>query len=208
MAVWQTILLAITGNALALTVLGWLAKSVVAGWLSKDLETHKAKLQSEGSVALERLKHNLELVGVEHQVRFSKLHDKQAEVIGQLYALLVDGFWAASSFASMIEWNGEPAKSEKYVTAMNALAEFFRYFDKNRIYIPPDICEQLDAFLQEMRHKIIGFGTYVRMNEEGLPQHVLEEKHRAWEEAWRYFSEEVPKARAALEKELRTMLGH
>jgi hypothetical protein len=50
-----------------------------------------------------------------------------------------------------------PSKKEKYSTAMNKAAEFYRYFDKNRIYLPSDVCRQLEEFLRSMRSKVIGF---------------------------------------------------
>jgi hypothetical protein len=206
MDVWQSILLAIGGNAALLLALGWLARSFGSQLLAKDLEKFKSSLSSASSEASERLKHQLQLVAHEHQVRFSKLHERRAEVIANLYELLVEAQWAGQSFVSVVEMNGEPPKNEKYVTAMNAFAEFFRAFDKRRIFLPEELCEQLDEFLQGMRKRVIHFGVYVR-TDNYAPDHVIREKLDSWSGASDYFNTELPVARKALEKELRIMLA-
>lgn len=207
MTIWQTVLLAIGGNAALLAVLGWLAKSLVEKLLAKDLERHKANLSAETQAAMERLKHDLQRVALEHQVRFSNMHEKRAQVIAELYGLLVQAHWDTSGFVSPMEWAGEPDKKQKYVTAMNATADFFRYFEKHRIYLPEALCKQLEDFVKSMRSKAIGFGVYIRYDDANLPAHTLEQKHKAWADGWEFFEKQVPPARAALENELRNILG-
>jgi len=177
MEAWQTILFALGGNAAVLAVLGWLSKSFVNQLLAKDIEVFKTTLKTEAEAASQKLRHELEKATIEHQVRFSKLHEKRAEVIAELYSLLVQAYWDISSFVSPIEWSGEPNKQEKYAKAMNSVADFYRYFDRHRIYIPEDLCSQIDEFVQEMRKKAIGFGVYVRYEDAALPPHALEKKH-------------------------------
>ena len=207
MEAWQTILLALGGNVALLAVLGWLSKSFVSQLLAKDIEGFKAALKSESEAASQKLRHDLEKATIEHQVRFSKLHEKRAEVIAELYSLLVQAYRDISSFVSPMEWAGEPNKQEKYATAMNCVADFYRYFDKHRIYIPEDLCAQIDEFVQEMRKKAIGFGVYVRYEDDAMPAHAIEKKHEAWTSAWEYFEQKVPEAKSALENELRGILG-
>lgn len=207
MEVWQTILLALGGNVALLAVLGWLSKSLVGQLLAKDIEGFKSTLKFEAETASQKLRHDLEKSSIEHHVRFSKLHEKRADLIAELYSLLVQAHWDLSSFVSPAEWAGEPKKQEKYATAMNSVADFYRYFDKHRIYIPEALCGQIDEFLQEMRRKAIGFGVYVKYSDDALPPHALERKHEAWTGAWEYFEKKVPDAKSALENELRRILG-
>jgi hypothetical protein len=128
MEMWSTILLALGGNAAVVAVLGWLAKSFVEGQLQKELVKFKAELSAETESAIEQLKHQLHLSATEHQIRFSQLHETRGEVIAELYALLVEAYWATSSFVSPMDWAGEPDKKEKYGIVMNKNAEFYRYF--------------------------------------------------------------------------------
>jgi len=204
---WQSILLALGGNAALLLVLGWMARSLGSQLLAKDLEQFKAELAAASTSTTEHLKHDLQVAALEHQVRFSKLHERRAEVVAEVYALLVEAQWASQSFVSIVEWAGEPPKHEKYVTAMNKAAEFYRFFDKNRIYLPQSLCDLLEQFINKIRSEVIGFGVYVSKDETHLPGHVIDKKYEAWTKASTYFDQEVPKARTALEAELRGILG-
>ena len=204
---WEVILLALGGNAALLAVLGWLGHSLGSQLLAKDLEHFKTDLSAASSAAAERLKHDLHIAATEHQVRYAKLYERRAEAIAELYGLLVEAHWASQAFVAVFEFAGEPPKSEKYVTAMNKAAEFYRFFDKNRIYLPPELCGKLEDFVRNMRRQVIGFGVYVNKDEKYLPDHVHEAKYEAWTKAAEYFDKEVPEARAALESELRAILG-
>lgn len=206
MDAWQTIILAIGSNGALLVVLAWLARSLGAQLLAKDLETFKANLSAASSEESERLKHQLQMVAHEHQVRFTKLHERRADVIANLYALLAEAQWAGHSFVALMQWAGEPPLNEKYSIAMNKFAEFYREFDRNRIFLPENICQQLDAFLQGMRKRVIHFGVYVDTNSHA-PEHVVKEKLNVWKVASEYFDTELPAARRALESELRSMLA-
>lgn len=207
MDAWQLILVAFGGNALLLLVLGWLARSLGSQFLAKDLEKFKSELAAASSATTEHLKHELQRAALEHQVRFSKLHERRAEVIAQLYGLLVEAHWASQSFISPAEFSGEPSKQEKYAEAMNKAAEFYRFFDKNRIWLPEGLCKQLEQFLRNMRSKVIEFGVHVTHDTGHGPPHFTKEKMDVWIKAHEYFEKEVPGARAALEAELRGILG-
>jgi len=182
-------------------------KSAIKNEYDEKLETHKAQLKAQADIESERLRSQLSIAATEHQVKFSRLHDKRAEVIAELYGLLVQAHWDAESFVSVLEWSNEPTKEQKYVTAMNAIADFFRFFEKNKIYLPASLCELLEKFVRAMREKVIGFGVYVRYDDESMAPQTYQKKHEAWDAAWSYFDKEVPVAKAALEQELRNILG-
>ena len=208
MNTWQTIILAVTGNTLVLGVLGWLFKSLIGKLLAQDLERFKASLASETATAVECLKHELQIVAVEHQIRFSKLHEKRAEVIAELYGLLVKLHRATSSFVHPIEFKGEPTKREKYEIAWKTMGEFNQFLDEHRIYLPESICKQLEKFEMDVRSQAIGFGVYIggREIEADLQPDVFSQKLKAWTTANEYMQTQVPIARAALEQELRNIL--
>jgi|SRR3569832_142320 len=206
MTPWQYILLAIGGNAALLLVLGFLVRSFVSQLLAKDLEKFKVQLVAVSSEASEHLKHELQMASLEHQVRFSKLHERRAEVIESLYGLLVEVQWASQSLVAPIEFGGEPPKQEKYVVAMNKAAEFYQAFDKSRIFLPETVCAQIDEFLRGMRTRVIQFGVYTQ-TDQYAPDHVVRKQLDVWQKSAEYFNTEVPIARRALETELRNMLA-
>ncbi len=205
MSILQTILLALTGNALLLAVLGYLAKSLVGGLLAKDLKKFETELKAKSDATIERLRSSLQIVAIEHQVRFSKLHEKRAEVIAELYKHLVEATWETESFLSPMEWSGEPDKKEKYIKAMNKIVQFFRFFDQHRIYLPASLCKSLQAFIESLRSPVIQFSVYLQF--EYPNENTAKEKMKVWMEAWDSVKNDVPAARQQLEREFRNILG-
>lgn len=207
METWQTILLAFGGNAALLAVLGVLGKSFLDKLIVRDTKQFESDLKAKSDATIEHLKTELQLRTIEHQVRFSRLHEKRAEVIAELYGYLVEALWEAESFLSPIEWAGEPTKKEKHNQAMNKLVELYRYFDKHRIYLPPEVCASLEALFLDVRSQVIKFGVWVRYEDHELSGDSYTKKSDAWDSGWDTIKNQVPVARESLENEFRSLLG-
>ena len=179
MELWQALLVAFGGNAALLLVIAFLGRSLVSNFLSKDLERFK--------------------------IRFSKLHEKRAEVLAELYKLLVAAVWATDSFATPLELAGEPDKKVKFQEAMKAITEYFRFFDQHRIYLPAALCASLEDFAKKLRVPTINMGVFLRIDYPS--DRTSNEKAEAWIAAWNSVQQDVPKLRAALEAEFRDLLG-
>lgn len=151
MDTWQTILLAVGGNAALLAVLELLGNSLLAKPIARDTKRFEVDLIAKSGAAIEQLRSNLQIRSIEHQVRFYRLHEKRPTVIAELYGHLVETLWETESFLSPMEWTGEPDKQEKLRIAMNKLVDFFRYLDKHRIYLPEDLCTSLEALALKVR---------------------------------------------------------
>jgi len=207
MDAWQTILLAFGGNAALLAVLGLLGKSMLEKLITRDTKRFEADLKAKSDAAIEQLRSDLQIRSIEHQVRFSRLHEKRATVIAELYGYLVETLWEAESFLSPMEWVGEPNKREKHRVAMNKLVDFFRYFDKHRIYLPEEMCTSLEALAMKVRSHIIAFGVFVRFDDQSMNDQTRAQKEKAWNEGWDAIKNQVPQARKLLEEEFRMLLG-
>jgi len=207
MEAWKTILLAFGGNAALLAVLGFIGKSLLEKLIARDTAQFESDLKAKPDAAIEQLRNKLQLRTIEHQERFFRLQEKRATVISELYGYLVETLWAAESFLSPMEWAGEPDKNEKHQTAMTKLVDFFRYFDKNRLYLPPEICSSLKELVLMIRSDVIKFGVYVKYNESSMDDHTREEKEKAWNEGWDAIKKQVPESRKLLEEEFRGLLG-
>jgi len=121
-------------GSIILIAIAFLARSIVKQVLDKDLENYKTKLSAEAEKAR-----------FEHQVRFSKLHEKRGEVIADLYKKLIEANRAAASFASPAEWAGEPSKKEKALEAGKKIIKFYQYFDERKIYLGKELSKKIES---------------------------------------------------------------
>jgi hypothetical protein len=201
MALWQALLVAVGGNSALLLVIAYLGRSLIGTVLTKDVEEFKSQLTKD----VEKFKADLQLAAIEHEIQFSKLHEKRAEVVAEVYKLLVAATWQTESFASLMEWVGEPDKKQKYREAMDAITEYFRFFDQHRIYMPAELCDSLESFARKLRSPTLRFGRYLRFD---YPNDSINmEKFKVWTEAWESAQNEIPSLRSALETEFRKLLG-
>jgi hypothetical protein len=218
----QTIVALVGGQAVVLLGLGFLFKSAIAHWLTKDIESFKIELQSaasrelEGlrnslqrsaSHELERLRFDLNLSALEHQILFSKLHDRRADVIAEIDRFLAESDWNGSQFSSSFGFAGDPPKHEQFVTAQNKFVEFFRYVDSHRVWLPPPLATQLEEFIKKGKGAIWDYGHYVTHPGIENTTDGAARGHAAWKSLTTHFYQEVPKARRALEREMRIILG-
>lgn len=189
------ILTALGGSAILLAAIAWLIKTIITHYLSKDVEAYKATLKAESEIAL-----------LEHDTIFRRLHSRRAEILAELYSKLAEAVSATSSFLSLVEWAGEPDKKEKYKIAMEQIVDFFKYFDRRRIFLSEELCKQIDDFVDKIRNPAIDFSMY--LDEPQYDPTTAREKRKVWISAWKSVSKtDVPNARKSLEREFRKLLG-
>jgi hypothetical protein len=221
---WQdvvtTVGTSVGGGAVLLSDAAWLVKTVLTDRLTRDAEAFKTRLKADADTEIEHLKSSLQMIAVEHQVRFSKLHERRAEVIAELYERLVGAFWVGQRFvltgASPSEWDGErfvltggspdeQRRRDEYNKTMERIGEFALFVDTHRIYLPDGICALLDKFVDDLRRTVIPVGVYGAIacpNEETQRQ-----RNEAVMSAYLAFEKSIPAARGALETEFRAILG-
>jgi hypothetical protein len=201
----ETILITFGSSTVLFTALGFLSRSIINHYLSKDIETFKTRLKADSDLAQQQLRNSLKLIAVEHEIRFKRLHEKRAEVLDELYAHLSEAVRLTRSFVSIMEWNGEKSKQEKYPETMQKILDFYWYFDKHRIYLTQTQCNLIDAFVDKLREPSIEFSMYLDVSR--FDAKSLKEKNKVWRDAWKSVEEKVPLARQALEDEFRKILG-
>lgn len=207
---FYAVISSVTASAIITSILAWVFRSWISERLKNAikseydirLETHKAALKNQYDIEAERLRSQLNIIAIEHEVKFSRLHDKRAEIIADLYSLLVKAHWDAGSFSSPIEMGGEPSKLEKYNLSQKSLFECRLFFEKNRIYLPEKLCELLGDLIGKMSSHVHHFGMMVQMNSDHSGEML-----KAWIAAWGHIDKDFPAAKKSLEKELRKILG-
>jgi hypothetical protein len=219
MSTWQEILIASGGNATLLIVLGFLARSMIQTWLAKDIKKFETDLKSaadyelerlrqelkfKGDASIEHLKSQLQLTAVEHQVRFSNLHEKRAEVIADLYKRLVEAFWDSERFIFQIG-HAQPEHQEAYLATEKRLLDFYIFVETHQIYLPERICGLLANFIDVLRKAVIGVYVYGGIDYPN-PQ-TLKERKETFMAAYEAFKNDLPVAKQALVDEFRKILG-
>jgi hypothetical protein len=208
-----TILIALGGaGAIILSLSGYLGRIWAERLMGRerhaherDLEALRSELAARTTWEVEQFRATLQLAAVEHEVRFSRLHEKRAQVLAELYKLLVEATWQASSLANPFQFVGDPDKPTLYVAAMNAIAAYYRFFDQHRIWIPAALCEPLETFAKKLRTPAVKVGVYVEI--EHPTAETKKETLEALGKAWESVQTEIPVLRAAIEAEFRTLLG-
>ncbi len=190
---WPTVVTTILASSsiavIIVTVIGFVAKSIISRFLDKDLE---------------RFRTNLEKSVFEHQTRYHNLHSKRVEVIEKLYQLLVqaerDIILLTHPFQS-----GEPSLNEKSSAALISARESIDFFEKNRIYFRPDSCKRISGFIRELSDSLIQFQYQVQPlinNSQSYMDGVGE-----WVKVLDRLTKQLPSIKTDIENEFRGILG-
>ncbi len=87
------------------------------------------------------------------------------------------------------------------------LAEFFRYLERHRIYLPDALGRQVQDLAMKVREHVINFSVFVRYAQGTLNEQADKQKTEAWTKGAQALREHVPTLRRALEDEFRVLLG-
>ena len=207
MEVWQTVLIALTGNTLALAAIAWLVKSLIGNSLKKDLERHKSELALANQSAGERLRHELAVAANERGIVFSRLHEKRGEVIASIYSKLADAAKKGRSYTSPIEMGGELSKQDKFELFAQSYNQLVELFEHNKIYLPSDTCEKLDELLDSIRSRAVQLKIGFLRGEDKQDAEGQKVLLKTWDTSWSFFIDHVPKVRESLEKDFRQLIG-
>ena len=108
--------------------------------LNKGLETHKVQLQSE-------FQKNF----YEFQTRFSILHQKKAEAIKDLFALLAETEFILNSVSiPYYPYDNADFNRRRRRQSLEIYEKTLFFFIKNRIYFDEELCVKIDEILKEM----------------------------------------------------------
>jgi hypothetical protein len=120
-------------------------KGAIKNEYDQKLETHKAELKARSDVEIERLRSQLSIAAAEHQIRFSGLHEKRADVVETIYALLQRLHSTLGSYVSIIEFSGTPSRDERRKEAIDAHKAFTDYYQNHLIFLPKATAERLNS---------------------------------------------------------------
>lgn len=195
LAVVQTVGL----SGLALAGFVWLAKSVIAQALSADLAAHKAALEAQNAISIEELKGRLQVAATEHAIRFTTLHQRQADIIAKVYELLDDLHLAFRRWAAFMR-PADADMAELQAKTGVSFQAFVDYYHPHAIWLDRDTCDKINDIVNDMNKSFIGLSFDLDKN--GFPT-----DRDAWKAAYDRINGKVPEARQSLEARFRSILG-
>ena len=144
---WSTLGVSVTGSVLISGILVWLCREWISARLRKSiqheydvkLEEFKALQQKE----LEGYKAGYQKFLTENETRFRWWHDKQAEALQEIYAMLIE---CQKKYCDYFEIENE--STMKLTTEARKLIKYYRecYFKykKNQIFVPNKILKRIN----------------------------------------------------------------
>jgi hypothetical protein len=169
--------------------------------LSRDIENYKATLELEAQSSKARLENELQAKLFEYQTKFSFHHQKQTEVIGELYGLLREAVGSVSDLVNPLQLGGGNSPGEKFKETNVKCLTLQSFFIKHRIYLDEDVCDKIDSVLQHMHQALVRFDISQNPSLNPAPDIVM------WRDAWKQMQEEVPPVLKALESQFRRSLS-
>jgi hypothetical protein len=125
----------------------FLGKTLVNQILSRDIEAFKAGMQKDAALEMERLRSELQKAAFEHQVRYSKIYDRRAEVIAHIYKLIAETHNIARTISSDGTRAVFPSSSTDVAELAKKTNELFIYFRAHKLYLDKALAEDIAKFL-------------------------------------------------------------
>jgi hypothetical protein len=195
------ILLALGGQAILLAAIGWLVRSIISHGLTRDLEKYKAELHANSDREIERLRAELKLAELEHNIRFSKLHEKRADVISKIYEMMVEAEQSSQQYAYRNARNNEMA-----INALDKISGLRTEFGRTRLYLPESVCRTLEEFIRKYFSIVSTLKIYFA-EAEYVNAELREQQNAKMLEVMQAFDSDVPAMKFTLESEFRRLLG-
>jgi hypothetical protein len=192
----------------AFTILGgqgivaWLIKELITNRMERDADKFRNRLQADTNAEIERLKNSLKILELEHQVRFSTLHERQGRAIAKMSALLQNAAWVTQGY--LLKGANDTREEER---AFNAIIRLYRYIETNKLYLPVHVCNLLDEFVGKLRKVVSYVSVYWTRSPEVPTPQMSKEKNEVFITSWNALDKEIPALNEALVKEFRQLLG-
>ena len=199
----------VVSSALVSGIVVWLSKTWISERLKnaikneydQKLETHKAALKATNDVELEKLRSELNILASERQIEYSKLYEKRAEAITEVYARLKDLYIQLQEYTKLFVPAGDLPISKRRIKAAEAYNKYIPIYHHNKIFIPQKTAEGIESLNQQMLQVYTEFFYGV----EHLPN--SKEKTDNWSNVCKKLNGPILKSLSDLENDFRSLLG-
>jgi hypothetical protein len=155
--VWVELFKFVGGGTALLAISAWFIRSIILQLLSKDIEKFKFNLKRESDKELEILKSSLvkeietlkSTLGIEaltYQIRFSKLHERRAKSIEELYHKLIQLDTLAYRLTLDMDDDDHEELKVRADEFIDKFLETHSFLEENAIYFPSKIPNKIKSF--------------------------------------------------------------
>jgi hypothetical protein len=201
------VLTAIGGQAVVVGLIAWLGRSVMSQVLARELEQFKSTLSREAAISIEQTRHQLSLRAHEHQITFSKLHEKRLQVVAELYEKLIASTNTALEFSGEDVEGGSREWKARYAAVMGAVSSLRDSAQAAKIYLPAALAEEVGKYANRLHAEVLGLAVYTKLPGSSLPPGGQNTRYEHWQHANRFFHDKLPLALQALEDEFHKLVG-
>lgn len=192
---WTEVLKTLGSTAVIVLTIGFVGRSIFKAWLDRNLENHKKELERQSERELEHLRLSLRI----EEMKQSRLLARQAQIIAKVYARLERLDQALTKLASPL-YHAQTSVNELKEKAITEFNAFGSYYFERGIWLDKDTCNAINEIQAEM-HKLLTSFNY-NVDAQGVISN-----RAAWVESFKAVREEIPNARALLDKRFRSLLG-
>lgn len=186
--------------------------------LAQELELYKQNIQQENSEfqhdlneRLQEHRGRLEIINQEFNIRFSRLHQERADVIKEVYKLLVKLQSAMFTYTRTMHpvfEDGEKEAKQRLDNVNDTLSEFTNYYSLNKIFLPQPLCGKIDIVVKEYYNKGWDFAwTQRSFKEQAISLEEYKEEVAKAKRISNEIKDEMPPLIEELEAEFRLILG-
>ncbi|MCA7965700.1 hypothetical protein LGM54_22280 [Burkholderia cenocepacia] len=161
------------------------------------LETYKATLKGRGDAELEKLRASLAIAAAQQNAQYGGLVERRFEAIATVHGLLLRFHQAVHQMIQPTLFVAGPSNEERSEAVHQASVEFENAYPKKKIFLPKALSDQIDHIRQSLVSNANVYQMLV------VPKQDYERHH----EVYVNVSNELPKTIAALEAELRALMG-
>jgi hypothetical protein len=171
----------------------------------------KIILTKGSDLLIENHKAQIEITKVEHQIKFTKLHEHRAEIIKSIYQDFYDFEIILKRLSTLYQGPKWTDNDEKVMKALNKFEHIRDFLEYNRIYFSQDLCNKLKTTLTECNEiTMLMLKAKGRAETESIVKHYKFSEGEGSKDLWTKANDktdEIRILRLELASEFRELIG-
>lgn len=152
MAFWEIL------RTLGIISIGSFSIVALLGYLTKTLFSKYIQAKTDA------YKHTLEVIAIEHEIRFNELHKERAQIIKDIYSKILDFKISVSNFIRYVEAESTPDATRALRFIEDKTVALALTYEPNRIYFSNKLCIQIDNLFVEVKSLNINLTSLLKDN--------------------------------------------